>query len=117
MGVTEDDELGDAEEEVVGNTFTRRAHSEGYFPQENDSDVDARDMTEEEVRMLMSEANEERMAASDVLLNIFILNILGQTNPKSTSMNLSLRQSSGMLAYKLILYSFVYSSLRHILVL
>jgi len=115
MGVTEDDELGDAEEEVVGNTFTRRAHSEGYFPQENDSDVDARDMTEEEVRMLMSEANEERMAASDVLLNHS--KILGQTNPKSTSMNLSLRQSSGMLAYKLILYSFVYSSLRHILVL
>ncbi len=79
------------------------------------SDVDARDMTEEEVRMLMSEANEERMAASDVLLNNS--KILGQKNPKSTSMNISLRQSSGMLAYTLILYSLVYSSLRHTLVL
>ena len=64
MGVTEDDELGDAEEEVVGNTFTRRAHSGGYFPQEDDSDVDARYMTEEEVGMLLSDvynglANEE----------------------------------------------------------
>jgi hypothetical protein len=72
-------------------------------------------MTEEEVRMLMLEANEEQMAASDVLLNNS--KILGQTNPKTTSMNLSLRQSSGMLAYTLILYSFVYSSLRHTLVL
>jgi hypothetical protein len=72
-------------------------------------------MTEEEVRMLMSEANEERMAASDVLLNNS--KILRQTNPKTTSMNLSLRQSSGMLAYTLILYSFNYSSLRHTLVL
>ena len=38
-----------------GEYFTWRAHWGGYFPQEDDSDVDERYMTEEEVRMLMSE--------------------------------------------------------------